>query len=250
MPNSPSPNHGSGGDRRDTTGRAGREDGKSPDKRELAGGRSRAHSVRRHPPGGDPPRRRRRRRLARLGVDRCGHPCGSPRRPRPALPDSPGGRGRAVLLGPATLPADRRAGGLTPRPATGLGFAPAGEVLRRGGGQAAGVAGPALRPAPGHRGTDGPRRGRTGRGDQGGLCPARPRGHGRHPEQPRRAPDHRDPRRLPDLRGDRLDQVPLEAAGHAAFGAAPGSITTLHEDDYFHNRRLAALGDTRHLDPA
>ncbi|WP_405183971.1 histidine phosphatase family protein [Streptomyces albidoflavus] len=43
-------------------------------------------------------------------------------------------------------------------------------------------------------------------------------------------------------------KFPLEAAGHAAFGAAPGSITTLHEDDYFHNRRLAALGDTHHLD--
>ncbi|MFF9824649.1 histidine phosphatase family protein [Streptomyces albidoflavus] len=45
-------------------------------------------------------------------------------------------------------------------------------------------------------------------------------------------------------------KFPLEAAGHAAFGAAPGSITTLHEDDHFHNRRLAVLGDTRHLDPA
>ncbi|MEY6567470.1 histidine phosphatase family protein [Streptomyces sp. PGLac3x] len=45
-------------------------------------------------------------------------------------------------------------------------------------------------------------------------------------------------------------KFPLEASGYAAFGAAPGSITTLHEDDYFHNRRLAALGDTRHLDPA
>lgn len=45
-------------------------------------------------------------------------------------------------------------------------------------------------------------------------------------------------------------KLPLTAAGYAAFGAAPGSITTLHEDDYFHNRRLADLGDTRHLDPS
>ncbi|NEC12164.1 histidine phosphatase family protein [Streptomyces sp. SID8014] len=37
-------------------------------------------------------------------------------------------------------------------------------------------------------------------------------------------------------------KLPLAAAGHVSFRAAPGSITTLHEDDYFHNRQVLALG--------
>ncbi len=34
-----------------------------------------------------------------------------------------------------------------------------------------------------------------------------------------------------------------------AHPAASGSITVLHEDDYFHNRQVVSLGDTRHLFP-
>lgn len=45
-------------------------------------------------------------------------------------------------------------------------------------------------------------------------------------------------------------RMPVEAVGHAGFQAPPGSITTLHEDDFFHNRQVACLGDTRHLVPA
>lgn len=43
-------------------------------------------------------------------------------------------------------------------------------------------------------------------------------------------------------------RMPIEAAGYASFRAPSGSITTLREDDFFHNRQLAVLGDTRHLD--
>ncbi|RII16958.1 putative phosphoserine phosphatase 2 [Streptomyces sp. YIM 130001] len=42
--------------------------------------------------------------------------------------------------------------------------------------------------------------------------------------------------------------MPVESTGRAAFRAAPGSITVLHEDDYFHNRQVVELGGTRHLD--
>ncbi|MFD9421864.1 MULTISPECIES: histidine phosphatase family protein [unclassified Streptomyces] len=45
-------------------------------------------------------------------------------------------------------------------------------------------------------------------------------------------------------------RMPLESAGYAGFRAPSGSITTLHEDDFFHNRHVVSLGDTRHLDPA
>ncbi|QLE75457.1 histidine phosphatase family protein [Streptomyces rectiverticillatus] len=41
--------------------------------------------------------------------------------------------------------------------------------------------------------------------------------------------------------------MPFEALGRVSFRAAPGSITTLREDDFFHNRQVAGLGDTRHL---
>ncbi|MEV6682797.1 histidine phosphatase family protein [Streptomyces erythrochromogenes] len=42
-------------------------------------------------------------------------------------------------------------------------------------------------------------------------------------------------------------KMPIEAAGYAGFRAPAGSITTLHEDDFFHNRQVVSLGDTRHL---
>lgn len=45
-------------------------------------------------------------------------------------------------------------------------------------------------------------------------------------------------------------RMPVESAGYASFKAPSGSITTLHEDDFFHNRHVVCLGDTRHLDPA
>lgn len=43
-------------------------------------------------------------------------------------------------------------------------------------------------------------------------------------------------------------KMPIESAGHASFRAPSGSITTLREDDFFHNRQVVGLGDTRHLD--
>lgn len=42
--------------------------------------------------------------------------------------------------------------------------------------------------------------------------------------------------------------MPIESVGYASFRAPPGSITTLHEDDFFHNRQVVRLADTRHLD--
>ncbi len=42
-------------------------------------------------------------------------------------------------------------------------------------------------------------------------------------------------------------KVPLEAAGYANFRTPSGSITELREDDFFHNRQIATLGDTAHL---
>ena len=41
--------------------------------------------------------------------------------------------------------------------------------------------------------------------------------------------------------------MPIESLGHVNFRAPSGSITTLYEDDYFHNRQVVSLGDTRHL---
>lgn len=38
-------------------------------------------------------------------------------------------------------------------------------------------------------------------------------------------------------------RIPLEAAGYVAFGTPSGSISELHEDDYFHNRRIVTLGE-------
>lgn len=42
-------------------------------------------------------------------------------------------------------------------------------------------------------------------------------------------------------------KMPIESAGYVSFRAASGSITTLREDDFFHNRQVVSLGDTRHL---
>ncbi|WP_068053253.1 histidine phosphatase family protein [Nocardia xishanensis] len=42
--------------------------------------------------------------------------------------------------------------------------------------------------------------------------------------------------------------MPIESAGYVAFRAASGSITVLTEDDFFHNREVSSLGDTRHLE--
>lgn len=42
-------------------------------------------------------------------------------------------------------------------------------------------------------------------------------------------------------------RMPIESVGYAGFRANSGSITTLREDDFFHNRQVASLGDTRHL---
>lgn len=42
-------------------------------------------------------------------------------------------------------------------------------------------------------------------------------------------------------------RMPIDSAGYAGFRAPAGSITTLHEDDYFHNRLLVGLGDIWHL---
>ncbi|MGW0686222.1 histidine phosphatase family protein [Streptomyces sp. NPDC002754] len=42
-------------------------------------------------------------------------------------------------------------------------------------------------------------------------------------------------------------KMPIESVGYASFRAPAGSITTLREDDYFHNRQVVVLGDTRHL---
>jgi 2,3-bisphosphoglycerate-dependent phosphoglycerate mutase len=45
-------------------------------------------------------------------------------------------------------------------------------------------------------------------------------------------------------------KMPIESAGYASFRAPSGSITTLREDDFFHNRQVVSLGDTRHLHSA
>lgn len=45
-------------------------------------------------------------------------------------------------------------------------------------------------------------------------------------------------------------KMPIEAVGYASFRVPSGSITTLREDDFFHNRTVVKLGDTRHLDTA
>lgn len=41
--------------------------------------------------------------------------------------------------------------------------------------------------------------------------------------------------------------LPLAAAGYVKFQISPGSITHLREDDFFHDRQVAALNLTAHL---
>ncbi len=41
--------------------------------------------------------------------------------------------------------------------------------------------------------------------------------------------------------------MPVPAAGHVAFPVASGSITTLVEDGFFHNRAVVSVGDVSHL---
>lgn len=42
-------------------------------------------------------------------------------------------------------------------------------------------------------------------------------------------------------------KMSINSLGYVNFRAASGSITTLREDDYFHNRQVVSLGDTTHL---
>ena len=44
-------------------------------------------------------------------------------------------------------------------------------------------------------------------------------------------------------------RMPIESVGYVNFRAGCASITVLREDDYFHNRQVVSLGDTRHLAP-
>ncbi|MCC2322203.1 histidine phosphatase family protein [Cellulomonas xiejunii] len=41
--------------------------------------------------------------------------------------------------------------------------------------------------------------------------------------------------------------MPIESAGHVAFPVPSGSITTLREDGFFHNRAVVTVGDVAHL---
>lgn len=43
--------------------------------------------------------------------------------------------------------------------------------------------------------------------------------------------------------------MPIESVGYVNFNVKSGSITYLKEDDFFLNRAVAYLGDTRHLNP-
>jgi probable phosphoglycerate mutase len=42
-------------------------------------------------------------------------------------------------------------------------------------------------------------------------------------------------------------KMPFESLGSVSFQAPSGSITVLREDDFFHNRQIVSVGDTRHL---
>lgn len=44
-------------------------------------------------------------------------------------------------------------------------------------------------------------------------------------------------------------KMSINSLDYVSFRAVSGSITTLREDDYFHNRQVVSLGDTRHLAP-
>lgn len=43
-------------------------------------------------------------------------------------------------------------------------------------------------------------------------------------------------------------RMPIESVGYVNFRAASGSITVFREDDYFHNRQVVSLGDTRQFE--
>ncbi|ARZ72325.1 histidine phosphatase family protein [Streptomyces sp. HU2014] len=43
-------------------------------------------------------------------------------------------------------------------------------------------------------------------------------------------------------------RMPVESLGYVNLRAPSGSITHLREDDFFHNRQIVRLGDTRHLE--
>lgn len=45
-------------------------------------------------------------------------------------------------------------------------------------------------------------------------------------------------------------RMPPASLGYVNFRSKSGSITTLREDDFFHNRQVSVLADTRHLDHA
>jgi probable phosphoglycerate mutase len=44
-----------------------------------------------------------------------------------------------------------------------------------------------------------------------------------------------------------MDQSAPGKLGYASFPTKPGSITTLIEDDHFHNRQVVTRADIRHL---
>lgn len=43
-------------------------------------------------------------------------------------------------------------------------------------------------------------------------------------------------------------KMPIESLGYVNLRVASGSITTLREDDFFHNRQIASLNEIEHLD--
>ncbi|MEV0674687.1 histidine phosphatase family protein [Mycobacterium sp. NPDC050441] len=45
-------------------------------------------------------------------------------------------------------------------------------------------------------------------------------------------------------------KMPIPSLGYVNFAAKAGGITTLYEDDRFHNRQVLGLSDTRHLGAA
>ncbi|MDP1711273.1 MAG: histidine phosphatase family protein [Candidatus Nanopelagicaceae bacterium] len=42
-------------------------------------------------------------------------------------------------------------------------------------------------------------------------------------------------------------KMPIESLGYVNFRVSSGSITTLREDDFFHNRQVVSLNDIQHL---
>ncbi|WP_405168203.1 hypothetical protein OG203_31355 [Nocardia sp. NBC_01499] len=56
-----------------------------------------------------------------------------------------------------------------------------------------------------------------------------------------------DPRFRPDVHHRGLDQDAYRVSRLCQFRAPSGSITTLREENFFHNRQVVSLGDTRLL---